>query len=245
MRSMGREPAPAAMGPAERCIVCQGRGVCALGGLPASVRARYHSASRIKVYDRGTSVFHQGHEATGLFILCAGWIKLAYVSRDGRTATVALAGPGALIGVAEVLMNDRYSVTAHVLETAELAFVDRAMFLQLLGDEPDLGGSLLKAMSREVGALRGELCETVAKLPSIDRLLHTLQNLAAANGREGADGTRISLPLTVQDLADRIGCSRQWTSRLLGSLEGQGFVRRRQGWIALSDRPPAVQPSTT
>jgi len=47
------------------------------------------------------------------------------------------------------------------------------------------------------------------------------------------DGVRIRIPLTVQDLADKIGCSRQWTSKLLGKLQTARLIERNQGWIIL------------
>lgn len=228
--SRGRDP----HGLLGRCADCLGRAGCVLAELPASTREQFHAAAQFRIYGRGVSVFRQGDDPLGLFLMCTGWMKLVYLAPHGKAATVALAGPGTLVGLREVLTNDPYDVSAEVIETTELAYLRRVEFLRLVEQQPQVSLAMLVAVSRVNGGLLAELCENVAKLPSMDRLLHVLQNLARRAGRAGRQGTTISLPLTVQDLADRIGCSRQWTSRLLASLEDQGLIRRRHGWISLS-----------
>jgi len=65
--------------------------------------------------------------------------------------------------------------------------------------------------------------------------MSALVELGRIYGLPAEAGLRIPVPLTVQMLADKVGCSRQWASRLLGELEAAGKLRRNRGWITLTD----------
>ena len=71
------------------------------------------------------------------------------------------------------------------------------------------------------------------RVPSGERLMSALIELSRIYGVPADSGLRIPVPLTVQMLADKIGCSRQWASRLLGELEAAGKLKRNRSWITL------------
>jgi len=72
-----------------------------------------------------------------------------------------------------------------------------------------------------------------ARVPTGERLLSALAELARVYGLPAEAGLRIPVPLTVQMLADKVGCSRQWASKLLGELESAGKLKRNRSWITL------------
>ena len=68
------------------------------------------------------------------------------------------------------------------------------------------------------------------------RLKALLESLAAPQ----PDGTRtIGERLTHQDIAQRIGCTREMVSRVMRDLEQGGHVRQERGVIALRSALPA------
>jgi CRP-like cAMP-binding protein len=191
----------------------------------------------------GTALFRQGDCARGIFIIRRGWVKLFHSSPEGGTVTIGLGGPGAILGLPAVLDDTVHTVTAQTVEESDFEFIAKDPFLGFLDEHPEMAATLLSQISRERRQLLIELCEIAERVPAIDRLLHTLRNLAATCGSDREAGTRIGLPLTVQDLADRIGCSRQWTSKLLGELEQRQLIRRQGAFVLL--RPQAFEPTST
>lgn len=221
-----------------RCRVCAAHLRCAFADLDAESREELTAVSRSFVYGSGFPLYRQGDEANGIYIVHAGWVKLAYSSEQGNGASVGLVGPGSVLGLPQVLSGTRHPAAAQVVQPSEFAFVERDHFLDFIDHHPRLTQRLLSLLSRELARVLSELCETAGKLPAQDRLLHVLEELARDCGQPSDDGVRIGIPLTVQDLADRIGCSRQWTSRLLGELEEAGKLGRRRGWYFLPSLDP-------
>ena len=94
-----------------------------------------------------------------------------------------------------------------------------------MSKHPEIAMELLIYLGDQMSSLISELCGTVELEPA-ERLVRAFHELAEIDGNRCPEGIMIKTPLTVQILADRIGCSRQWTSRLLGELTRQGLVRR-------------------
>jgi CRP-like cAMP-binding protein len=72
-----------------------------------------------------------------------------------------------------------------------------------------------------------------AKVPTGERLMSALVEMGRIYGVPAESGLRIPVPLTVQMLAEKIGCSRQWASKKLGELEAAGKLERNRSWITL------------
>lgn len=217
-----------------RCGTCEAQTRCAFSHLPRAAKQELARLSRSFTYSAGFPVYRQDDAARGIHIVRSGWVKQSFNTESGKGAAVALSGPGSVLGLAQLLSGAHHPVGATVVRAAELAYVEGRRFLAFLEDHPRLNRRLLRSMSREQARLLRELCESAGKVPSEQRLLHVLQGLAAECGVPREEGLRIPLRLTVQDLAERIGCSRQWTSRLVAELEEQGALRRRRGWWTLT-----------
>jgi CRP-like cAMP-binding protein len=62
-------------------------------------------------------------------------------------------------------------------------------------------------------------------LSNRDRLTHLLLELAEQYGEPGAEGVRLRIRLSHQDLASIIGSTRETVTGVLGELQGEGLVR--------------------
>jgi CRP-like cAMP-binding protein len=218
-----------------RCATCAARMNCCLPNLSTEVLKQFHEITFSRIYNPDVTVFRQGEQAHGLFIVRSGSIRLAYISTEGRSLALGLVGPSGILGLAEIMTGIQYSVSAETLEESDLEYVEKQQFLAFLAKNPIVAVELLRMLSHQLQRFQTELCEVAGRLPSTQRLLHTLQDFSETCGLATREGVRIRLCLTVQDLADRIGCSRQWTSKLLHDLESQGLIHRRGGWITLTD----------
>lgn len=128
-----------------------------------------------------------------------------------------------------------YPWNARVVEEAVLELIHRRPLLKLLAAHPKVALDLLTQVSHELIHLQHDLCATMAGSPVPVRLLDKLRTLCEDYGVETATGLRLDLHMTVQDLADHLGCSRQWVSKALGDLEHQGMIRRRSRSLFLTD----------
>lgn len=223
-------------GERRRCSLCDSTGACVFSGLPIEAKQELTSICQPRFYSRGVTVFWQGDSPEGVLIARSGWLKLSHVSPDGRPVTVDLAGPGSVLCLREVLTGYRHEASGQVLEQCELEFLEKQRFLNLIEKHGQVALNLLRATCRDASRFMSELCMNGARVPAGDRLLRTLLGLASACGRDLDRGVKIRLPLTVREIGERIGCSRQWTTKLLAELEEQEMIQRDGGWIIVTPK---------
>jgi CRP-like cAMP-binding protein len=216
-----------------RCETCDGRFRCALLDLPHGQRTELDSIRRQCFSVEGTVLFLQGEPADGVFLIRQGWVKLFRSSAAGDVTSTALVGSGYLLGLPEVFSDQPRPLGAEAVSGCDFDFVPAEPFRQFTRRHADVALRLLKAVC---GVLHQLSLDLAGHQPSVAKLMTTLQKLAADCGRPRDRGVRLTLAFTVGDLADQIGCSRQWTSKLLADLEGEGMIERRKGWITLTDR---------
>jgi CRP-like cAMP-binding protein len=190
------------------------------------------SVAQVRTYSAGCAIFQQGADANMVFSVRSGWIELSRIEPSGR-ALKKLVGPGVVLGVECVVTLSPHPVTARAITESELLAVERKVFNSLLDSHPRLVRELLTTLSLQLQNSLEEFFEVAAKVPSFDRLLRILQELARDCGRETEEGICINLPLSLQDLADKVGCSRQWASKIVNELEASGTIRRKGRWITM------------
>jgi CRP-like cAMP-binding protein len=218
---------------ADRCLPCPIGTLCPFRVLPAEVRLQVHALFETRWYAATTTLFREGETAAGLFVVRSGLVRLLHFGADGKTAVVRMATPGTLLGLVASVTGEPYLFTAEAAEESRVELLPRRVFVRLLLEQPAFAVELLVRVSQDLADSQQRLCEaTENSLP--ERLLRRLRELAAACGVPTPEGVLLDLRLTVQDLADSVGCSRQWASRLVGELESSGMIRRRGRRFVLS-----------
>jgi CRP/FNR family cyclic AMP-dependent transcriptional regulator len=199
----------------------------------ARFRARwFRPLVTVRIYGRNTTLARQGDPARLIQVIHRGWVQLAHVMPNGKSV-IDLMGPGSVMGIAWSVTNGTFPYTAEALEECEVEQADAAAVLKHLHHDSGTTMDLLRYVSRQSRRLLDNFHRAMAKEPSDARLLESLSEIGSTCGVAVESGTRINLPLPVQVLADRIGCSRQWTSKLLGQLARRGAIKRNGAWITL------------
>src|SRR5919107_1878832 len=171
------------------------------------------------------------------YIILDGTLKVSAIQGNGRELTLALLGPGEIVG--ELALADRAARSADVtvLEPSVLVWLDRGTFERLRRDIPGITENLLRLLARRLRLANVQL-QAMATLDVHGRVARQLLALADALGEEAADGgVRIPLRITQSDLAALVGATRVRVNEVL-----VGFTRRshiavdRQHRIAIRDR---------
>lgn len=155
-------------------------------------------------------------------------VTLVYVTREGGTAELALAGKDALIGVSGFL-DDRGTPSNAMVLTAGLVY--RASTEQLK-KEFELGGAFQRTVRRYTQALFVQVAQTAVcnRHHSVDQqlcrwLLLCLDRLASSEVR-----------MTQELIANMLGVRREGITLACGRLRDQGVVRCTRGIITVLDR---------
>jgi hypothetical protein len=107
------------------CVNCETRGepfFCGLSKKAASEHAK------------GEVIFAEGQPARGVYVLCAGRVKLYATSGEARALITDIALPGDVLGLSAAASGKTYEASAETLGPCRLVFVRRDTFLRLLDE---------------------------------------------------------------------------------------------------------------
>ncbi|HTB97252.1 MAG TPA: Crp/Fnr family transcriptional regulator [Terracidiphilus sp.] len=104
-------------------------------------------------------LFAQGEPSTGLYILHSGTGLLTMTSNDGEPIFHTPLSPGMLLGLPGAIGNQPYSLNAIVFQGAEVSYVSREDFAQLMLREPALSLHVLRVLAAEVRTARSALSQ--------------------------------------------------------------------------------------
>jgi CRP/FNR family cyclic AMP-dependent transcriptional regulator len=194
--------------------------------------AALERCTQLRRYPKNTIVVSQGDESETVFFILEGRVKV-YVSDDaGDQVVVGMQGRGEYFG--ELSLDDGLrSASVVTLERTQLAVVPKAQFGEIVASEPELAVQLIGHL---IGRVRA-LTERVADLSLMDvygRLVKLLNDLSAPR----ADGVRAMPRLTQQDMAERVGSSREMVSRIFKELVAGGYVSMTAEEILVHKTPP-------
>jgi CRP/FNR family transcriptional regulator len=211
----------------ESCQTCNARAACVFVDLRDPARRAFEEITRAKAYSARATVVRQGDPVEGVFVVQSGLVRLTHLTPWGRNVAVQLVGPAAVLGLPEMISGGSFPWNAEVVQRTVLELIPRDEMLSFLSAYPEVTLDLLTQVSRELVKIQADLCASMSGSPLRERLLGKLCELCGDWGVKTPQGLELDLRITVQDLADHLGCSRQWVSKALGELEDDGLVRRR------------------
>jgi CRP-like cAMP-binding protein len=111
-----------------------------------------HQHERIEIWPAGRTIFFEGEEPQGVYLIHSGAADLVFAAKDGRAKALRLAHGGQILGVSSVFSRRTHDYTATVRTTSELGFVDAATFHRLLQESPAIWFSVLRLLSEDVNS---------------------------------------------------------------------------------------------
>jgi len=201
---------------------------------PAALKD-FNAARMSATYPAGAVLFIEKQDPRGVFVLCAGEVKLSISSSAGKTLILRIAKPGEILGLMAVLANAPYEVTAETLHPCQVAFIRRDDFLQLLAKHREL----CEGVVRQLTSLYNGACEqlrTVGLSASASEKLARLILEWSASGKTTKDGTQVTVPLTHQEIAEFLGTTRETVTRTLSDFKTKNLVTLQGSTLTIANR---------
>ena len=220
----------------ESCQTCKLRGSNFFCQLTTPALKDFNSVKSPATYPAGALLFLEKQESRGVFILCAGEVKLSISSSAGKTLILRIAKAGEILGLMAALSNSPYEVTAETLRPCQVAFVRRDDFLRFLAKNPEAYTGAL----RQLGTLYSGACDqlrTVGLSSSAPEKLARLLLDWSPAGKDTKQAPPITLPLTHEEIAQFIGTTRETVTRTLSDFKSQHLVTMQGSTLTISNRP--------
>lgn len=200
-----------------------------LGQLDPTDREAITSRSRLRRFQAGSTLMHEGRIGTEVMVLVSGRVKITYLTRDGRELILDFRGPGDLLGEMAVMDGNPRSSTVEAIEDVEALAMAAADFKTLVASRPTVANQLLQDVIRRFRDSDRKLVEFGAS-HTIGRVAARLIELVERFGSVTTTGQVIDLPITQDELAGWTGASREAVAKALHSLRELGLItteRRR------------------
>ncbi|HEY2256131.1 MAG TPA: Crp/Fnr family transcriptional regulator [Variovorax sp.] len=179
-------------------------------------------------------LINEGDTTDSLYIVLSGRVKVYASSHDGREVVLTEYGPGEYFGELS-LDGEKRSASIKALEACCCRVVQGSELRQFLTDHPDFALHLTRKLIGMVRRLTSQL-RSMALQDVYGRMVGVLTELSDPVGQERVLRRR----LTQQDIADRVGSSREMVNRVMKELTAGGYVAQRDGrLVILRKLPPA------
>ena len=185
------------------------------------------------ILEEGQSLFLEGDEAEGFYVVRSGGLKASRLSAEGAEQLLAVFSAGDSIGEMAMFDDEPRSATITALRTSSLLHWPKATFFRFADENTTFYRHLLAVMAKRLRDTNDALAARDF-LPLAGQLARTMLRLGEGFGKETDDGTiRISHKLTQAELAGMIGASRENVSRVINDWKRKGVIAREEGYYRL------------
>jgi CRP-like cAMP-binding protein len=199
-----------------------GRSVVFSGLDPDELR-RLAGIAREMTLPPGGTLFSQGEESDGLYIVMTGIVRIYLTADDGREATISLLEDGEMIGEISLIDGLPRSAGAAALTETKLVFIPHRSFCDLLDSSTKLARQVLLMLCERLRAANGQVDQAIFHDLRY-RLVVLLRQIAVIHGRIEKDVAVVDLDLTQGMLAQMLGASREAVNKQLRALAKEGRV---------------------
>jgi CRP/FNR family cyclic AMP-dependent transcriptional regulator len=188
---------------------------------------------RVRTYPKNTVFITEGDSSDSVFVILSGRVKVFISDSEGHEMILDTQGPGEYVG--EMALDGKpRSASVLTLEPSTFAVVGREPVREAIRQNPDFA---LEMISRIIDRARiaTSSVKDLALLDVYGRVARLLLNMATEqNGK-----LMIPEKLTQQEIAERVGASRDMVSRIFRDLTQGGYISVENRFITINKKPPA------
>jgi CRP/FNR family cyclic AMP-dependent transcriptional regulator len=186
--------------------------------LPPALLESLTSRGGNRFFPAHAVLINEGDDTSSIYIVLSGRVKVYSTSEQGRHIVLAEFGPGHYLGEL-ALDGARRSVSVQTLEPTRCCVVPGAELRPFLDEHPEFAWHLTCKLVRMVRRLT-EQVKSLALQDVYGRVARLLTESSEPDG----EARVVRHKLTQQDIADRVGSSREMVNRIMKELTTGGYV---------------------
>jgi len=204
-----------------------------LSSIPDGFVRELAALGRVRSYPRHTVFITEGDSSDSVFVILTGKVKIFIADTEGHEMILDTQGPGDYVG--EMALDGKpRSASVMTLEPSTFSVVPRDPLLEEIRRRPEFA---LEIIGRIIDRARlaTNSVKDLALLDVYGRVARLLLNMAVEK-----DG-KLLIPekLTQQEIAERVGASRDMVSRIFRDLTAGGYITVENRFITINKKPPA------
>ncbi|MBC6612534.1 response regulator [Hymenobacter sp. BT507] len=171
---------------------------------------------RVHTVRRKQDIYVEGDEPIRLYFLKAGRVKTVKTTSAGKELITGLYNPGEFFGYLSLLTQTPYDDSAVALDDAELVYIPKHDFLQLLTRNAEVGQQFIRLLAGRVSEREQQLLD-MAYNSIRRRVADTLLRLHE-------DNPNTLIQLSRDDMAAMVGTATESLIRTLSEFRQSGYV---------------------
>jgi len=200
-------------------------------GLPEDQQVKLAGIAAEKGFSRGHTIFSEGDDGAGFYVVISGRIKVFKMSPDGREQILHILGPGEIFGEVPVFAGSRFPANAQAMDESRVLYFDRDALISLIEKNPSIALGMLSVLSRRLRMFAAMIDDlSLKEVPG--RLASYLLYLS----KKEKDSKDLELDITKGQLASLLGTIPETLSRILTKMSGQGIIESDGPRIKILDR---------
>ncbi|HJW94757.1 MAG TPA: Crp/Fnr family transcriptional regulator [Thermoanaerobaculia bacterium] len=176
---------------------------------------------RMRGYDKGDAIFHEGEPADRIYFVHIGQVKIVKAA-GGRDVIIELLGPGEPVGAVAVFERRPFPASAIALEPSGILSIPEREFFALLEKRPEMMRHLLAGLTYRLMMVNKRIADLMGSAEL--RASRLFRTLADRVGIPRGSGVFIPLPLSRQEIADLIGTTLETAIRLMSRWQKDDLV---------------------
>jgi CRP/FNR family cyclic AMP-dependent transcriptional regulator len=188
---------------------------------------------QVRTFPKNAVIINEGDRGDSLYVILTGRVKVYVSDDDGREMILDIYGPGDYVG--EMALDGRpRSASVMTLEPTSCSVVTRDELRTAIAANPDIAMALIATLI-DRARIATDNVKNLALMDVYGRVARLLLSLAKE------DNGKLVVPerMTQQDIADRVGASRDMISRIFKDLTVGGYVTIDNRTITIHRKPPA------
>lgn len=201
------------------------KGIIFFKDLPEHIIHALSTKVKTASFKKGEYIFHESDEAKAIFFVKSGLVKIKKINSQGKELIVCLKRAGDIFAEASLFCepNTLYPGTAQTISDTEVLYLLTSDLEEVIAMNPELSVEMIRFMGAQLRSFTSVLRD-IALLDVYGKTVKTIERLAREFGSKTAKGVKIEIPLSVSELANIIGSTRESVSRVLSKLREQDLV---------------------
>ncbi len=185
-------------------------------------------------YPKNTVIINEDDFADSLYVIEAGRVKVYCSDKNGKEFIMNTMGAGEYFGELALLDDEKRSASVRTLDKSVFLIMYKDEFNKVLDEQPNIARTLIKNLTKRVRKLTSKV-KSLALQDVYGRVAQVLTSMAV----ERSDKMYIDEKLTQQDIADRVGASREMVARILKDLTIGKYISFENRRIIIHGKLPA------
>jgi len=185
-------------------------------------------------YAKQQVIFREGDPGQTFYLILSGSVAVVRVAPDGRETILSILKERDFFGEMSVFETCVRAASVRTMTEVEVAVIGREDFLALIDRNPRIGRLLVISLSERLRQANKLIASTTSQ-DIRSRLSSLLLNLISSFGEAVPNGTRITLRLTNQEMANMIGTTRETVNRTLNRFWDERLIDMRTSHVVVTD----------